>query len=72
MKSTIIVDNTIMTRMHKDDVIDNQGLAYLTDEHIDKFYNAFKEYKDIAHYAKVASTEEILSHDGNMNINWVD
>ncbi len=53
----------------KDDVIDNKGLAYLTQEHIDKFYKAFMEYKDIPHYAKVASIDEILSQNGNMNIN---
>ena len=54
----------------KDDVVDNKGLAYLTQEHIDKLYSAFINYKDIPHYAKVATTEEILSFDGNMNINF--
>lgn len=54
----------------KDDVIDNKGLAYLTPKHIDKFYKAFKAFEDIPHYAKVASLEEILSHNGNMNINF--
>lgn len=54
----------------KDDVIDNKGLAYLTNEHVDKFYKAFKAFQDIPHYAKVASLEEILSHNGNMNINF--
>jgi type I restriction enzyme M protein len=53
----------------KDDVIDNKGFAYLTQEHIHKFYKAFMEYKDIPHYAKVASIDDILSHNGNMNIN---
>lgn len=54
----------------KDDVIDNKGLAYLTPDHIEKFYKAFKTFQDIPHYAKVASLEEILSHNGNMNINF--
>ena len=54
----------------KDDVIDNKGLAYLNDEHISKIYNAYKEYKNIPHFAKVATIDEILSHDGNMNINF--
>ncbi|MCB0687500.1 MAG: SAM-dependent DNA methyltransferase [Saprospiraceae bacterium] len=54
----------------KDDVIDNKGLAYLTNDHIDKFYKAYKAFEDIPHYAKVATTEEILSHNGNMNINF--
>lgn len=54
----------------KDDVVDNKGLAYLTNKHIDKFYKAFKAFEDIPYYAKVASIEEILSHNGNMNINF--
>lgn len=54
----------------KDDVIYNKGLAYLTDNHINKFYKAFREYKNIPHYAKIATIEEVLSHDGNMNINF--
>ena len=79
MEAMILVGNTNKSQKRKgkvifingkDDVVDNKGLAYLTEEHIDKFYNAFKDYKDILHYAKIASTEEILSHDGNMNINF--
>lgn len=54
----------------KDDVIDNKGLAYITNEHIDRFYRAFKAFKDIPHYAKIATIEEILSHNGNMNISF--
>ncbi|ASO05103.1 type I restriction-modification system subunit M [Arenibacter algicola] len=54
----------------KADVVYNKGLAYLTPEHIDKFYKAFKAFVDIPHYAKVATIEEILSHNGNMNINF--
>lgn len=79
MEAMVLVGNTnkpkerqgkVLFINGKDDVVDNKGLAYLTKEHIDKFYNAFKEYKDITHYAKVATIEEILSHDGNMNINF--
>jgi type I restriction enzyme M protein len=79
MEAMILVGNTnkpaerqgkVLFINGKDDVIDNKGLAYLTDEHIDRFYNAFKEFKNIPNYAKVATIEEILSHDGNMNINF--
>lgn len=79
MEAMILIGNTakpaerkrkVLFVNGKDDVVDNKGLAYLTQEHIDKLYNAFKEYKDIPHYAKVASIEEILSHNGNMNINF--
>jgi len=79
MEAMILVGNTnkpkerqgkVLFINGKDDVIDNKGLAYLTDEHIDRFYNAFKGYQNIPHYAKVATIDEILSHDGNMNINF--
>lgn len=79
MEAMILVGNTnkpqerkgkVLFINGKDDVIDNKGLAYLTDEHINKFYNSFLEFKDVPHYAKVASIEDILSHDGNMNINF--
>ena len=61
---------TVLFINGKDDVIDNKGLAYLTPEHIDKFYKAFKAFEDIPYYAKVASLEDILLHNGNMNINF--
>lgn len=79
MEAMILVGNTnkpenrkgkILFINGKEDVIDNKGLAYLTDSHINKFYNTFKAYKDIPHYAKIATVEEILSNNGNMNINF--
>ena len=54
----------------KDDVVDNKGLAYLTSDHINKLYKAYNDYKDIPHYAKVATLDEIMAFDGNMNINF--
>lgn len=54
----------------KEDVVDNKGLAYLTESHIQRFYKAFKDFTDIPHYSKVATLEEIMSFDGNMNINF--
>jgi len=79
MEAMILVGNTnkpanrkgkVLFVNGKYDVIDNKGLAYLTQEHIDKLYSAFKEFQDIPHYAKVATIEEILDFDGNMNINF--
>jgi len=54
----------------KDDVVDNKGLAYLKQEHMDKVYETYKKFEDIENYAKVATIEEILSLNGNMNINF--
>ena len=79
MEAMILIGNTNKPKERKDkilfvngkhDVIDNKGLAYLTDEHIKKLHTAFKEFKDIPHYAKVVTIDDILAFDGNMNINF--
>jgi len=79
MEAMILVGNTNKPKERKgkvifingkEDVVDNKGFAYLTHDHIEKIYRAFTDYKDILHYAKVATVEEIMSHDGNMNINF--
>jgi type I restriction enzyme M protein len=79
MEAMILVGNTNKPKNRKGkvlfvngkyDVIDNKGLAYLTQEHINKLYSTFKEFKDIPHYAKVATVKEILDLEGNMNINF--
>ena len=79
MEAMVLVGNTnkpnerkgkVLFINGKEDVIDNKGLAYLTNDHIDKMYQAFKDFRDISHYAKVATIEEIMAFDGNMNINF--
>ncbi|WP_289044084.1 class I SAM-dependent DNA methyltransferase [uncultured Olleya sp.] len=79
MEAMILIGNTnkpkerkgkVLFVNGKDDVIDNKGLAYLTEDHINKMYQAYKDFKDIPHFSKVATTEEILEFDGNMNINF--
>lgn len=79
MEAMILVGNTnkpaerkgkVLFVNGKDDVVENKGQAYLTKEHINKLYQAFVDFTDIPHYAKVATTEEILALNGNMNINF--
>jgi len=79
MEAMILVGNTnkpierkgkVIFVNGKDDVVDNKGLAYLTPEHINKLYQAYKDFTDIPHYAKVATLDEIMDFDGNMNINF--
>ncbi|MEQ3513529.1 class I SAM-dependent DNA methyltransferase [Pseudoalteromonas sp. BZB3] len=79
MEAMILVGNTnkpaerkgkVLFINGKDDVIDNKGLAYLTTEHINKLYQAYKDFTDIPHYSTVATNDEILALDGNMNINF--
>ncbi len=54
----------------KDDVVENKGQSYLTTDHIEKIHKAFRDFTDIPHYAKVATIEDIMKFDGNMNINF--
>ena len=79
MEAMILVGNTNKPKNRKEkvlfvngkaDVIDNKGLAYLTAEHINKLYSAFKDFVDVPNFAKVATIEDIMSFDGNMNINF--
>jgi type I restriction enzyme M protein len=79
MEAMILVGNTnkpkerkgkILFVNGKDDVIENKGQAYLKPAHINKLYQAFKDFTDIPHYAKVAGLEEIMALDGNLNINF--
>ncbi len=79
MEAMILVGNTnkpterkgkVLFVNGKEDFIENKGQAYLADEHINKLYKAFSDFVDSPHFAKVATLEEILAQDGNMNINF--
>lgn len=79
MEAMILVGNTnkpaerkgkVLFVNGKDDVVVDKGQAYLTNLHINKLYQAFVDFTDIPHYAKVATTEGILALNGNMNINF--
>jgi len=61
--------NKVLFINAKDDVINNKGLAYLNNLHIEKIFKAYTDFIDIPHYSKVATLSEILSFNGNMNIN---
>jgi type I restriction enzyme M protein len=79
MEAMILVGNTNKSKKRKgkvlfvngkNEVIDNKGLAYLNEGHIEKLYKAFKDFKDVPNFAKVVTIEDILALDGNMNINF--
>ena len=65
MEAMILVGNTNKPAKRKGKV-----QAYLTPAHIEKLYRAYNDFVDIPHFAKVASIEEIMALDGNMNINF--
>lgn len=77
MEAMILVGNTNKTEDRKekilfidgkDDVVDNKGLAYLTNDHINKLHKAFRDFVDIPHYSSVATLDEVMANDGNMSI----
>ena len=53
-----------------DEVIDEKGKARLTDNHIKRIFDAYKKYEDISGFSKVATMEEVLKKNGNMNISF--
>jgi type I restriction enzyme M protein len=54
----------------KDLVIENKGQAHLSEQHIKELHQAYLDYEDKPFFAKVATLQEILELDGNMNINF--
>ena len=79
MEAMILIGNTNKPKKRKkkvlfinakNEVVDNKGQAYLTKDHINKIYQAFKEFIDIPHFAKIATIEDIMKFKGSMNINF--
>ncbi|MFC2165772.1 N-6 DNA methylase [Acidobacteriota bacterium] len=52
------------------DVVNEKGNAYLTEDHIQKLYGAYKKYSDIPGFAKIVTIDEIMQNNGNMNISF--
>ncbi|NRB53345.1 MAG: SAM-dependent DNA methyltransferase [Saprospiraceae bacterium] len=79
MEAMILIGNTnkseerkgrVLFVNGKDQVVENKGQAYLTEKHINKLFKAFQEFIDTPYFSKVASLDEILANDGNMNISF--
>ena len=79
MESMVFVCNTKKSKNHRnkilfinavDEVIEEKGKARLADKHIKKIYDAYRKYEDISGFAKIASMEEVLWKNGNMNISF--
>jgi len=79
MEAMILVGNTnkpfhrkgkVLFVNGKEDVVENKGQAYLTGNHINKIYNAYKNFIDIPGYANVVTIEDILNFKGKMNISF--
>lgn len=50
------------------EVKQEKNIAFLEQEHIDKIFNAYNDFKDIEDFAKVVPIEEILENKGSLNI----
>jgi len=51
------------------EVRQEKTMAFLEEHHIEKIFNAYKNYESIENFAKLATTEEVLANNGNMAIN---
>ncbi|MEO1667247.1 MAG: class I SAM-dependent DNA methyltransferase [Chloroflexota bacterium] len=50
------------------EVARERAFSYLTDDHIDRIVDAYRNYEDIDSFAKVVPIEDVLENDGNLNI----
>lgn len=50
------------------DFLKDRARNYLTDEHLDKIFNAYVNRKDVEKYAHLASFDEIKANEFNLNI----
>lgn len=53
-----------------DEIREEKTMAYLDESHIQKIFAAYQQYQDIPHFAKVVSVDDIMEHDGSMNISF--
>lgn len=45
-----------------------RAFSFLEDDQIDKVVAAYCGFTDVEHFAKVATIDEVMDHDGNLNI----
>lgn len=50
------------------EVKQEKTMGYLEDKHIDKIFNAYKNFKAIENFAAVATLDDVLNNNGNMSI----
>ena len=50
------------------ELIKEKSISYLSTNHISKIYNTFKEYSEIDDFSKIATLDDVLKKDANLNI----
>ncbi|MHB8579905.1 MAG: type I restriction-modification system subunit M [Ignavibacteriaceae bacterium] len=77
MEACLLIINTNKPKDRKGKVLiinavkevkQEKSIAYLEEQHIQKIYNAFKNFEDISDFCKVINKEEILDKNGSLNI----
>ena len=51
------------------DLVNEKSFSYLSEEHISKIFNAFKNYKNISDYSRIVDIETVLLNNYSLNIN---
>ena len=51
------------------EVKQEKTMGFLEQHHIDKIFNAYKNYKDVDNFASLVSIEDVLDRKGNMSMN---
>ena len=52
----------------KEMVVESKGQAELTDEHIESIFQLYKNFNSVPGQSYVATIDEVIANDGNMNI----
>ena len=61
-KGKILIVNAVK------EVRQNSTLSLLEDKHIDKIFNAYKDFKSIENFSEVVTIEDVINNKGNMSI----
>jgi type I restriction enzyme M protein len=61
-------ENKILFIDAKDEITRKKTQSFLEDEHINKIYDAYKNYRDIDDFCRVVDLEEVQNNDFNLNI----
>jgi len=51
------------------EIVPGKTISHLSENNIQTLYGAYRDFKDIPHFAKVVSLEEVLENNGNMSVN---
>lgn len=77
MEAMVLVGNTNKPKERRGKVLFIDGLqdcvqeknhAYLTEDHIQRMFQAFRDYTDIPHFAAVVENEAVLANNANMSV----